>query len=91
MLRLMPTPFEGEGPLHPPTRSDPAINGLFDNASPCPECGAAQESLWPVRSAEQEGVYAVMCDCGHIGGDGSSVANAITRWNDEARAASHQF
>jgi hypothetical protein len=28
-----------------------------------------------------------MCDCGHIGGDGSTVADAITTWNNEARAA----
>ena len=85
----MPTVLDSEGPLYLPTREEPATNQLFENALPCPECCAGQESLWPVQSAEQEGVCAVMCDCGHIGGNGSSVADAITTWNDEARAACH--
>jgi hypothetical protein len=36
--------------------------------------------------AERKCVYAIMCECGHIGGDGNSVADAITTWNREARA-----
>ncbi len=87
MLRHMPTSSDTERVLYLPTREDPAINRLFENALPCPECGAEQRSLWPVQSAGHEGVYAVMCDCGHIGGDGTSVADAVTTWNNEARAA----
>lgn len=83
----MSIPTESKRPLHLPTRADPAINQLFENALPCPECKATQHSLWPVHSAESVGVYAVLCDCGHIGGDGSSVADAITKWNDEASPA----
>ena len=82
----MPTPLEGEGPLYLPSREDPAINQLFHNALPCPECKADQRKLWPVQSAEREGVYAIMCDCGHISDDGNSIADAITKWNNEARA-----
>ena len=77
--------LKGKGPLYLPTRADPAIDRLFENASACPECGAGQQSLWPVQSAERDGIFAVMCDCGHIGGDGKSVASAITTWNSEAR------
>lgn len=74
-------------PLYLATRENRAINQLFQNALPCPECEAGQHNLWPVQSAESEGVYAVMCSgCDHIGGDGSSVADAITTWNNEARA-----
>ncbi len=79
----MPTPLETL--IYLPTRQDPAINQLFQNALPCPQCKADQRKLWPVESADREGVYAVICDCGHIGGDGSSVAAAITTWNNEAR------
>ena len=39
-----------------------------------------------MQSAEREGIYAIMCDCEHIGGDGKSVADAISTWNGEARA-----
>jgi hypothetical protein len=58
----------------------------FENAAPCPKCGTGQNSLWPVQSAQLEGVYAVMCKYGHIGGDGRNIADAITTWNNEARA-----
>jgi hypothetical protein len=40
----------------------------------------------PLARAEREGIYAIMCDCGHIGGDGKSVADAISTWNGEPRA-----
>ena len=79
--------LRARAPLYLQTRADPAINRLFENASPCPECGAGQQNLWPVVSTEREAIYAVMCDCGHIGGDGKTVADAITTWNHEARAA----
>ena len=86
----MTTAPSNETPLYLPTREDPAINQLFDNAAPCPDCGAGQQSLWPVQSAEREGVYAIMCDCGHIGGDGTSVPEAIVKWNSEACPATTQ-
>jgi len=90
MLLRMPTPLESEGPLYLPTREDSAINQLFENALPCPECEVDRRNLWPVQSAERLGLYAVMCSCGHIGGDGSSVADAIKTWNNEARSVSHK-
>jgi hypothetical protein len=81
----MPTPFEGEGPLYPPTRADPAINHLFDTALSCPMCRADNRNLWPLMSAEREGVYVVSCSaCHYIGDDGSSINAAITAWNHDA-------
>ena len=61
----------------------------FENALPCPECKNDQGNLWPVRSAHREGIYAVMCNCGHIGGDCNSIAHEITTWKREARAERH--
>jgi len=56
---------------------------------PVPNAEHHNKALWPVVSAEREGVYAVMCGCEHIGSDGNSVADAITIWNAEA-SASHK-
>ena len=78
--------LNGKGPLYLPTRVDPAINRLCKNACAYPACGAEQKSLWPIQSAEREGIYAIMCDCRHIGGDAKSVADAISTWNGETRA-----
>jgi hypothetical protein len=82
MLRLMPTPLEGEGPLYLPTRADPAINQLFENVSPRPGCGAAQQSLGQSRARSSEAFTLSCATAGHIGGDGSSVAVLVT--NDKA-------
>jgi len=51
-------------------------------------CRADNRNLWPLMSADKQGVFAISCTvCDFIGGDGSSVADAITTWNNEARAA----
>jgi hypothetical protein len=82
--------FESEGPLFLPSREDPAINQLFADALPCPACEADQRNLWPLMSAEAEGIFAVGCSaCNYIGDDGVSIAKAITKWNtDEQRERS---
>jgi hypothetical protein len=80
----MTTVLQSEGPLYLPTREDSAINRLFENALPCPACRAPQRRLWPLMSAEKQGVFAISCTvCDYIGDDGTSIADAITAWNKD--------